>query len=560
MVRKKIYILFFILIMIMPLCSRKMNKKAMEIVDKLTIDEKIGQLLLVGVPGKALSDMSKTIMKKYLPGGIILYGYNLSGGNEIRGFIGDLQDVSMEFSGIPLFVSIDQEGGRVKRITDEITQFPGNMAFGIVDDESLIYNAARILGIQLRLLGFNMNLTPVLDVNNNPFNPVINTRSFGSSTEVVSRMGVSYIKGLQESRCIAVGKHFPGHGDTDKDSHVTLPEISHQIGRLKAIEFPSFIESIDAGLESIMTAHIAFPNILQNNLPATISKKFLSDILRKDMRFDGLVITDDMEMKAISRLMDIGDSAVRSIEAGADVILISTHGKSIEKIFKSIKNALKIGVITEERINISVRRIIELKLRYRIMRIEDEKIRYVKIKYNKDEMEILSRADEINRIVSKNAIYFYKNQEDFIHPSSEGVRFIFITSNNCMKGEVKRGFKDCMIYNNEDKFFRSIRKNVEGKKALISDGKTLIVYYHVEGAKPQLIRELIKFTTKRGIKLFLISTGNPFPLVNIESLPSTYFSFSDTVKSIRQSVLCLKGEFKPRRKINVNLGFKNEKE
>lgn len=235
-------------------CSPYRYEEVIPVVEKMTIEQKIGQMLMPAVPGSKIGTASRNIVKDFMPGGIILFGFNLENRQQTARFIEELQAASMQHSGIPLYISIDQEGGRVKRIRDGVTQFPGNLAFGVADDKKLMYTAARVTGLQLRLMGVNMNLAPVLDVNNNPLNPVINLRSFGSEPEIVSRMGVSYIKGLQDGRCIAVGKHFPGHGDTDRDSHHTLPVISYDMKRLKKVELAPFRKAIDAGVEGIMTA------------------------------------------------------------------------------------------------------------------------------------------------------------------------------------------------------------------------------------------------------------------------------------------------------------------
>ncbi len=415
MQKRKRAIIIIIILLFIPFscetCETRMTKDAVRIIQKMTLSEKIGQMLMLGVPDKIITKDTALIINNYMPGGIILFGYNLGSTKEIKKYIEDMQQTAVKKYNIPLFISIDQEGGRVKRITDGVTQFPGNMAFGVVDNESFTYDAARIIGIELRNMGINMNLAPALDVNNNPLNPVINTRSFGSDVKIVSRLGASYIKGLQKSRCIAVGKHFPGHGDTDKDSHLTLPVINYDMARLRKIELPPFAEAIDSGVEAIMTAHISFPNILKDNLPVTISKQFLTGILRGEMRFNGLIITDDMEMNAVSKEMDLGDGAVKSILAGADIILVSTHGKTLETISQAIRKAVDEGVISTDRIDESVKRIIELKLRYDIMRGDGGNSTYTKFNYSQEESDILKKAGDLNSIVSKEAVYFYSNSQ-----------------------------------------------------------------------------------------------------------------------------------------------------
>lgn len=548
-----IFVYIMIGIFIFCSCQKTMHKESSEIIAGMNLDRKIGQMLMAGIPGSAISEESRSIIKNYLPGGIILFGYNLSDKSMIKEYNADLQQTAIESCGIPLFISIDQEGGRVKRITDGVTQFPGNMPFGIVNDKELIYDAARILGMQLRLLGINMNLAPVLDVNNNPMNPVINTRSFGSDTDIVSRMGAAYIEGLQKAKCIAVGKHFPGHGDTDKDSHLTLPVIPYDLARLQKIEFPPFINAIDAGVEAIMTAHISFPLILNNNLPATISKRFLTGVLREEMNFEGLIITDDMEMNAISEMMDIGEAAVKSINAGADIILISTQGETIKKISSAIKEAVSNGIIPFNRIDESVKRIIEAKLRYGIIDYINKKVHYSEIKYSDNEMEILSEADKINTEVSSKSIYFYgEDYSSLIRIDRKDFSRIFLTSNEYLIKEASKDGENS-VFLNENEFFKFLRYYDRNKSQDIIKSKT-VLYYHVQ--KPDILmnRRVIEAAQKQNIGIVLLSTGNPFPLIELKDIVPILFTFSDTEESMKQLINCLRGSM-PRDKINIHLGF-----
>lgn len=550
---KILYIITGILILFS--CQGKMDTESSEIVAGMNIDKKIGQMLMVGIPGSSISEESLSIIRDYIPGGIILFGYNLSDKSSTEKLNENLQRAAVEYCGIPLFISIDQEGGRVKRITDGVTQFPGNMPFGIVNNKGLMYDAARILGMQLRLIGINMNLAPVLDVNNNPGNPVINTRSFGSNAEIVSEMGAAYIRGLQKSKCISVGKHFPGHGDTDKDSHLTLPVIPYDRPRLNKIEFPPFADAIDAGVEAIMTAHISFPLILNNDSPATISKKFLTGILREEMDFKGIIITDDMEMNAISKIMDIGEAAVRSINAGSDIILISTHGETIKKISLALKDAVLNGTIPVSRIDESVKRIIEIKLRYGIMDYTDGKIHYTRIRYSDKEMRLLSEADKINAEVSSGSVYFQSgDNSSLITIYNKDFTKVFLTANEQLIKEASGDPKNS-VFLNEKEFFKFLKFYGTNISQDIINSKT-VLYYHIQKPDILLSQSIIEAAQKKNIKVILLSTGNPFPLRDLKNLVPILFTFSDTEESIKQMINCLKGDLKPASKINVYLGFK----
>jgi len=527
--------------------KKKMLKEAEEITAGLTLDQKIGQMVMVAIPGNKMNKRAERILRDYLPGGIVYFGFNLTSGHHIESFTAGLQKKSMRYSHIPMFVSIDQEGGRVKRIVDGVTLFPGNMAAGIAGDRDLVYRWGQIIGMQLRQLGINMNLAPVLDVNNNPANPVINTRSFGSNSDIVSSLGTAYIDGIQKSGCIAVGKHFPGHGDTNKDSHLTLPVINYDLKRLEKIEFPPFIEAIDEGVECIMTAHIAFPEILNSHDSATISKKFLTDILRKKMKFNGIIITDDMEMNAISKKMDMGEAAVRSVLAGADIVLVSSYGDNIGIIVNGLKNAFKEGVIPREKLNESVKRIIELKLRYGILDYSNGKITMGNAEVTSDDRKLLDQATRINEKISKEAIYFH-GREDLLH-ARPGTGRIFISTNQLVK-------KNIGIRNN-DIVLQSLDEINE--KMLNSDaGREIVLYYHI--ARPNLskLKRVKAYCEKNGLEPVIISSGNPFPIARSRLFSSMLFSFSNTDESLRQLCNSINGKLEPKRKINFFLGIKNK--
>ncbi len=545
--RKSLIALLLLLLLQVSSCVKKrMDKLAAPIARELSLEKKIGQMIMVAVPGTKMNKKTAAIIKRYMPGGIILFGYNLKNEDKIEEYIARMQNISMSASGIPLFIATDQEGGRVKRIVKRVTQFPGNMALGIADSKELTYRMAKILGLQIKRLGINMNLAPVLDVNNNPDNPVINIRSFGSDPEIVSELGVNYIKGIQESGCISVGKHFPGHGDTNKDSHLTLPVINYNMERLARIEFPPFIKAINSGLDCVMSAHIAFPKILKSNKPATISKIFLTDILRRRMGFKGIIITDDMEMNAISKEMKMGEAAVKSILAGADIVLVTTHGKSIPMMLNSIRKAVEQGILTMERIDDSVRRIIELKLRYNIMYYTDKKIKKTGLFFTDSELSILKDADRINSEISRKAIFYHGNDE-LLMPPKETSR-IFIMSDKILLKTVK--------IDGNDRVYKNLRKAFSDRK--LRAGKSpKVLYYHIHELKPHIkkIKRLKDFCRKYSIEPVILSTGNPFPIVRSGFADNILISFSNTDESIRQMGNCINGDFKPVMKSKLSLGF-----
>ncbi|BDG35425.1 beta-N-acetylhexosaminidase [Saccharococcus caldoxylosilyticus] len=349
-------------------------------IDGLTLEEKIGQMLMPdfrnfnGKPVTAMLPEIKELIQKYHIGGVILFRENVVTTEQTAKLVADYQQAAEKFG---LLMSIDQEGGIVTRLQSG-TNMPGNMALGATRSKELAYKVGHAIGEELYALGINMNLAPVLDVNNNPDNPVIGVRSFGENPELVAELGVSYIKGLQDSGIAATAKHFPGHGDTAVDSHLGLPEVPHDRDRLQKVELYPFQKAMEAGVDAIMTAHVTFPKIddtkvisqkdgTEISLPATLSYKVLTELMRKEMGFDGVIITDAMNMQAISDHFGPVDAAVRAVQAGADIVLMPV---GLEEVASGLKKAVQNGDISQERINASVKRILTLKVKRGIFKQE----------------------------------------------------------------------------------------------------------------------------------------------------------------------------------------------
>ncbi|SEM69711.1 beta-N-acetylhexosaminidase [Lihuaxuella thermophila] len=337
--------------------------------NEMSLDEKIGQMFLVGFKGDlgtsatSVSDHARKMIEDYHVGGIILFDRNIRDPEQVGQLNNDLQKLALSSSpNIPLFISVDQEGGKVARITEGVTEFPGNMALGATRDPALAYEAGKRMGSELRAMGINLNLAPSLDVNNNPQNPVIGVRSFSDDPKLVAGLGTSIMRGFRDGNVLTAVKHFPGHGDTKLDSHIDLPQVPHSMERLEKIELVPFRAAVENDPDMVMTTHITFPAMDPTpGLPATLSKKVLTDLLRNRWGYQGVIITDDMEMGAIAEHFGTGVAAVRAIQAGADVILVGHSLNKQEKAIETVKQAVEKGMISEERIDESVRRILTLK-------------------------------------------------------------------------------------------------------------------------------------------------------------------------------------------------------
>lgn len=329
---------------------------------QLTLEQKIGQMVMCGFQGPVVNDNIRTLIEKHHVGGIIYFRRNVQSKEQVCGLSRELQLISRKHTDIPLFICIDQEGGMVARIDwDDITLIPGNMAIGATRSAEDAYEAARICGEELLHMGINMNFAPSVDVNNNALNPVIGVRSYGERPDLVAELGAAQIRGLQDANVAATAKHFPGHGDTAVDSHHGLAAVNHGEERLLAIELAPFIRAIREGVDLIMTAHVMFPAFEPNPIPATLSRSVLTNLLRKRLGYNGVIVTDCLEMHAISKEFGIPEGAVRSVEAGADLVLVShTYEEQVAAI-EALVEAVRSGRIPESQIDESVDRLLALK-------------------------------------------------------------------------------------------------------------------------------------------------------------------------------------------------------
>lgn len=332
----------------------------------LTLRQKIGQLIMLWMLGDfapegsaALDRMLRMVRDQEIGGVIVSVGTPLD--------IASKLNVLQRASKLPLFVGADLETGAGFRMRGAVylpglhdlngaTNFPALIAVGAADDNVLAYEMGRITAIEARAVGIHLPFAPVLDVNSNPDNPIINTRAFGEDPARVASLGACFIRGVQEHGALATGKHFPGHGDTETDSHLALPIIRSGRDRLDAVELPPFRAAVEAGIGAFMTAHIALPLVAEEaRLPATLSPRVLTGLLREEMGFDGLIFTDALDMNAIDRLFGRDEAAVLAILAGADVLLMPPDP---EAAIRGVMNAVLTGRIPEARIDESVRRIL----------------------------------------------------------------------------------------------------------------------------------------------------------------------------------------------------------
>ncbi len=363
----------------LPTTLDKAGEKWVETTFKaMTLDDKVGQLIVTSADSTYLASdtdeferLAKRVTDLHV-GGIHLFGGTertpgvLLDPNYGATILGDafaaasLLNRLQTLSKIPLLNTSDFEAGVGFRIQGA-TSFPRAMAFGAAGDESLAFDAAKITAIEARALGVQVDFSPIADVNNNPRNPVINTRSFGEVPDAVGRLTAAYVRGMHAGGMLATLKHFPGHGDTDVDSHLGLPIIQKPRASIDAVELPSFKSGMAAGADAVMMAHIELPALDADPFsPASLSRPIVTGILRDELKFDGLVYTDSLSMEAITKALSPGDAAVRAIKAGNDIVLQSPDDVAA---FAGIKSAVERGEIPMAQLDASVTRILRAKAR-----------------------------------------------------------------------------------------------------------------------------------------------------------------------------------------------------
>lgn len=303
-----------------------------------SIRRDIGQLLIASLPGATVTPELRSLAREFQLGGVILFSRNIEGPEQVMELAQDVQPLTRD---VPLWVSVDQEGGRVARLKEPFTRWPPMAALGRSGDPQLAARFARALAAELRAVGITLDYAPVLDIHTNPRNPVIGDRALAEDAAAVAKLGTAIIRGLQDNGVAACGKHFPGHGDTSVDSHLDLPLVEHPPDRLRHVESIPFKAAVAADVAFIMTAHVLVPSI-DAERPATLSPRIVRGLLREELKFEGAILSDDLEMKAISKQFAAADAAVQAIAAGCDGLLICSGDVDVQaQVLESLVRAVE---------------------------------------------------------------------------------------------------------------------------------------------------------------------------------------------------------------------------
>lgn len=328
---------------------------------EMTVRQMLGQKLVFGFHGTELSEEFRSLIREYKIGNVILFLRNVASADQLRRLCAQIQELILEVTGYPAFIVIDQEGGMVTRLPADAVTVPGAMAISATEDPDNARIAAGITIRQLRGLGVNFNMAPVLDVNSNPANPVIGVRSIGDDPHKAALYGEATVRAYENTGVYCCGKHFPGHGDTNVDSHIGLPRIEKTMEELERSELIPFRRCIGAGIPAIMSSHILFPNIEKENVPGTMSRTIITDLLKKRLGFKGLVFSDCLEMDAIQKYYGTAGGTVAAIKAGIDLAEISSTIGLMWDAAKAVNEAADRGEFDMEEIRQSVEKILAVK-------------------------------------------------------------------------------------------------------------------------------------------------------------------------------------------------------
>lgn len=359
----RVFVCFCVITFTTPLSAQD------DLINGLTLEQRAAQLFMAHLYGTALNETDRNFLKNWQPGGVVLMDSNSGTPDAVTRLTNSYQQTITEVGGLPLLIAVDQEGGPIAALEDGFTAWPTPALMTAAGDIELAQRVGAAVAEELRAVGVNMNLAPVADLETNPDNMIIARRSFGSDPTLVSPALAGFIAGSQDAGVLATAKHFPGHGPTSGDSHTALLTIDLSRERLEAVELAPFQAAIDAGVEAVMAAHIWYPALeAEANLPASLSPHILTKLLREDMGFDGLIVTDALDMDAIDTIYSYPEAAVKAVQAGADIILSAHVGpETVAQGIQAVADAVRTGAISERRLNDSVRRILDAKARYSLL-------------------------------------------------------------------------------------------------------------------------------------------------------------------------------------------------
>ncbi len=518
----------------------------MKNIKDLTLEEKIGQLIVFGFNEQKFTNKTLELIKDYKLGNIILFARNISSPKRLFELNKKIQEAMTTYIGIPAFISIDQEGGMITRVYESATVFPGAMTIAATGNPKNAYLAGLYMADELEALGINVNFAPVLDVNNNPLNPVIGVRSYGDTPDKVSLFANNFAKGIQ-TKLYATGKHFPGHGNTSVDSHLDLPIVDLDLDIFADVELAPFKSAIQNDIKGIMSAHIVYKN-LTHGRPATLSKDALTYLLRDKLGFDGLIFTDGMEMLSMMSKYGAIESAIPALLAGADLLLYCHHLDQQIEVVELIKKAVLAGTLPMSLLDEKVERILRFKeaLNYPILNLtyNDVKDRIGNFKHREFSQNVVNEA--LTLVKGKK---FSRREKTFFiggMPKSTS----FVDFNEGRKGAIKTLRKEIRSFNYRLVDINPTDKEIEKLVKMASKYPQVVLTTYnsnIYSQQVKLIKELLKLNTD----LHVISMRNPYDLHLVPEIKNYVCLYEYTNNSINTLRDYLLGKLPPTGKLPI---------
>ena len=511
-----------------------------EAVRRMTVEEKVGQLLMVGIKGTTMTSETQRLITDLKLGGVILYSHNVKNSSQIKNLVLDIQQPQS----IPLFIAVDQEGGSVVRIRQNMQVLPSAMAIGATQSPQFAFLAGKLTAQELRSLGINMNLAPVLDMNTSEYNQVIGVRSFGENPELVSQLGMWYVEGLQSQGVAATAKHFPGHGDTTTDSHYAVPVLTSHLEELESFHLVPFRRAIENGLDAIMTAHISIPALDPSGLPATFSYNLLTNVLRKKLNFEGVILTDDLEMKSIQQEYDIGTAALKAILAGSDMVMVSWSHPKKYHVYHTLLKAAKSGTLSSEILDGAVKRILKLKLKRGLLGSH-------RAPSATGEEKSSPSIQRLAQQIANHAVTVVFNKDRTLPLQEEDNRRVLLVT------PLPRFYQSMkFFYSTVTPYFISPRPTVEQLEMAASDIEArknnydLILFGITHGSQLSLINQIQKRTQKPTV---VVSFNSPYYVRKLGALSSYVCSYGTEKELLYATAQVISGVIPSQGKLPVTL-------
>lgn len=512
-------------------------------VSEMTLKEKLGQLILPGFHSTVYDEHIKTLIEDYHVGNVILFTRNFENAKQIRELTKKIHEEVIKHTGHIPFIAIDQEGGLVTRMMKDVTFAPGPMtASASIKDAT--YYTGKMLAEDMIRLGMNFNLAPSLDVNNNPNNPVINVRSYSDDEKVVAKLGKRFIEGSSSFGVLACAKHFPGHGDCEVDSHLGLPTINYDLERIHKIEMYPFKENIN--VPAIMSAHIMFP--AYDTVPATLSRKILTGVLREELGYQGLILTDCLEMKAIAVEYGTANGALMAVLAGADICDISHTLEYQVKALELLEEAVLDGRIPEKELDEKVERILKYK---------ELTVPYLEKYFYNQEMQFSKENNELAQKIVDHSLTMVKGQNVKLTNNTLLIAPIAmaktIIEDEFDERNLAKVLRKDEAFKNVD--IREFEQSEEFKNQILSElasfDQVIIFSYNAAVSKVQV--DFINEVLKNKQEVTVISLKGPMDFNKYQNLNNYLCLYEYTPNSIRTVAKYLKGGLEPLGKLTIKL-------